>query len=128
VLSERFASLLASEGEPLLMYHGWPQNWWLWRKQIPFFAKHFRVIAADIRGFGWSEVSDDGYMKDELAEDFQNNSIDFTGSAFFQKVYFKEYDQVSPVSLIHINRTPSDKPGSISASSWLESSARPWPP
>ncbi len=60
----------AGEGEPLIMYHGWPQHWWMWRKQIPFFAKHYRVIVPDIRGFGWSDATPDGYLKDDLAEDF----------------------------------------------------------
>ncbi len=60
----------AGEGEPLIMYHGWPQHWWMWRKQIPFFAKHYRVIVPDIRGFGWSDATPGGYLKDDLAEDF----------------------------------------------------------
>ena len=59
----------AGEGEPLLMLHGWPQHWYMWKKQIPFFAKHYRVIAADIRGFGWSDAPSKGYLKDELADD-----------------------------------------------------------
>jgi pimeloyl-ACP methyl ester carboxylesterase len=60
----------AGRGEPLVMLHGWPQNWWMWRKQIPLFARHFRVIVPDLRGFGWSEATERGYLKDELAEDF----------------------------------------------------------
>ncbi|MFN0173868.1 MAG: alpha/beta fold hydrolase [Saprospiraceae bacterium] len=60
----------AGQGEPLIMYHGWPQHWWMWRKQIPFFARNFRVIVPDIRGFGWSEATAGGYLKDELADDF----------------------------------------------------------
>ncbi|HMS66100.1 MAG TPA: alpha/beta hydrolase [Ignavibacteria bacterium] len=59
----------AGEGEPIIMYHGWPQHWYMWKKQIPFFAKHFKVIAADIRGFGWSDAPEKGYTKDELADD-----------------------------------------------------------
>src|SRR5437868_11398757 len=38
----------AGEGEPLFMYHGWPQHWWMWHQQIPFFAKRFRVIVPDM--------------------------------------------------------------------------------
>src|SRR5437764_561580 len=59
----------AGAGEPLFMYHGWPQSWWMWRKQIPFFAKKFHVIAVDLRGFGWSEVTKRGYLKEQLADD-----------------------------------------------------------
>ena len=52
--------------------------------------------------------------KAELGEDFQNNAIDFTGSAFFQKVYFKEYDQYGGkpygaiVGLYEFDHTPED--------------------
>ena len=52
--------------------------------------------------------------KEELAKDFQDNSIDFTGSAFFNKVYFKEYDQYggkpygSIVGLYQFEHTPGD--------------------
>ncbi|MEO8146359.1 MAG: alpha/beta hydrolase [Bacteroidia bacterium] len=59
----------AGQGEPLIMLHGWPQHWWMWHKQIPFFAKHYRVIVPDLRGFGWSDVTESGYLKDELADD-----------------------------------------------------------
>ncbi|MGB4849741.1 MAG: alpha/beta hydrolase [Saprospiraceae bacterium] len=61
----------AGSGEPLIMYHGWPQNWWMWRNQIPLFAKYFHVIVPDMRGFGWSEVTDHGYLKDDLSKDFE---------------------------------------------------------
>lgn len=52
--------------------------------------------------------------KEELGEDFNNNSIDFTGSAFFQKVYFKEYDQYGGkpygaiIGLYEFEHTPTD--------------------
>ena len=59
----------SGEGEPLLMLHGWPQHWYMWKKQIPFFAKNFKVVVPDIRGFGWSDAPDKGYTKDELADD-----------------------------------------------------------
>jgi pimeloyl-ACP methyl ester carboxylesterase len=59
----------AGEGEPLFMLHGWPQHWWMWRKQIPFFAKRFHVVAPDMRGFGWTEATPNGYLKDDLAAD-----------------------------------------------------------
>ncbi len=59
----------AGSGEPLIMCHGWPQHWWMWRKQIPFFAEHFKVIVPDIRGFGWSDAPASGYLKENLAED-----------------------------------------------------------
>ena len=60
---------LAGEGPPVLMLHGWPQHWYLWRDVIPTVAPHARLIAPDFRGFGWSEVPKDGYEKDQLKRD-----------------------------------------------------------
>lgn len=60
----------AGEGEPLVLLHGWPQNWWCWRRMIPALAESgFRVIAPDMRGYGWSERVRDGFEKEELARD-----------------------------------------------------------
>jgi pimeloyl-ACP methyl ester carboxylesterase len=60
---------LAGEGPPVLMLHGWPQHWFLWRDVIPVVAPHARVIAPDFRGFGWSEVPKGGYDKSQLKRD-----------------------------------------------------------
>ena len=56
-------------GPPVLLVHGWPQHWWAWRSLMPLLAADFRVMALDLRGFGWSEVTPRGYRKDELADD-----------------------------------------------------------
>ena len=60
---------LAGEGPPVLLMHGWPQHWYLWRKVIPRLAPHARVIAPDFRGFGWSDVPSSGYEMDQLKRD-----------------------------------------------------------
>jgi pimeloyl-ACP methyl ester carboxylesterase len=60
---------LAGEGPPVLLMHGWPQHWFMWRDVIPLVAPHARVIAPDFRGFGWSEVPERGYEKDQLKRD-----------------------------------------------------------
>lgn len=59
----------AGEGEPLVLLHGWPQHWFMWRAQIPALARRYRVICPDLRGFGWSEAPARGYDKDQLAAD-----------------------------------------------------------
>ena len=65
----RFHVAEAGEGEPLVLLHGWPQHWYLWRDVIPVLARRFRVICPDLRGFGWSEAPPDGYDKEGLATD-----------------------------------------------------------
>lgn len=40
----------------VLLVHGWPQHWFAWRRVIEAqVASGARVIAPDLRGFGWSE-------------------------------------------------------------------------
>ena len=60
---------LAGDGPPVVLLHGWPQHWYLWRDVIPLVAPHARVIAPDLRGFGWTEVPEEGYDKLQLARD-----------------------------------------------------------
>lgn len=60
---------LAGEGSPVLLMHGWPQHWYLWRDVIPLVAPHARVIAPDLRGFGWSDAPRTGYEMDGLKRD-----------------------------------------------------------
>ena len=60
---------LAGEGPPVVLLHGWPQHWFLWRDVIPLLAPHARVIAPDFRGFGWSDAPASGYGKDQLKRD-----------------------------------------------------------
>ena len=59
----------AGQGEPLVLLHGGPQHWYMWRHQIAPLAKQYRVICPDLRGFGWSDAPRDGYEKEQLAAD-----------------------------------------------------------
>jgi pimeloyl-ACP methyl ester carboxylesterase len=63
------AELGDPDGPAVLLLHGWPQHWWSWRLLMPLLADRYRVLAMDLRGFGWSEATARGYRKDELAED-----------------------------------------------------------
>jgi pimeloyl-ACP methyl ester carboxylesterase len=59
----------AGHGPPVVLLHGWPQHWYLWRDVIPLVAPHARVIAPDFRGFGWTDVPAQGYEKHQLMRD-----------------------------------------------------------
>jgi pimeloyl-ACP methyl ester carboxylesterase len=48
----------------VLLLHGYPQHWYVWRRLIPELARTHWVICPDYRGFGWSEVPPDGYDKE----------------------------------------------------------------
>lgn len=62
----------AGSGPPLVLLHGWPQHWWMWRKLIGPLAEADggrRVICPDMRGFGWSDAPPGGYDPEVLAND-----------------------------------------------------------
>lgn len=59
-----------ADGPPLLLLHGWPQTWFMWRDVIPPLAEAgFRVIAADLTGLGDSSCPGGGYDKLTVARD-----------------------------------------------------------
>lgn len=43
------------EGPLLILLHGFPEFWYSWHYQIPALAKHFTVVAPDMRGYNESE-------------------------------------------------------------------------
>ena len=59
----------AGAGPPLILLHGWPQHWWCWRHLIPRLAERHRVLAPDLRGWGWSAAPPGDYAKSTFAAD-----------------------------------------------------------
>jgi pimeloyl-ACP methyl ester carboxylesterase len=60
----------AGSGEDVVLcLHGWPQHWYEWRHLLPALADRHRVLALDLRGFGWSDAPRRGYEKENLADD-----------------------------------------------------------
>ncbi len=55
-------------GTPILLVHGFPESWWAFHKLIPLLARHHRVIAVDLPGFGDSGTTADGYTSTTMAE------------------------------------------------------------
>ena len=56
-------------GPALVLLHGFPQDWFEWRRLMPRLAESFTVIAIDLRGVGGSAAPSDGYAAADLAED-----------------------------------------------------------
>ncbi|MEV0350101.1 alpha/beta hydrolase [Nonomuraea sp. NPDC050680] len=56
-------------GPTLVLLHGYPQTWYTWREILPELAKHYTVIAPDLRGAGKSDAPANGYDKKTLAAD-----------------------------------------------------------
>jgi pimeloyl-ACP methyl ester carboxylesterase len=62
-------AVIGGDGPPLLLVHGWPENWYAWRLLMPALARDFEVIAVDQRGMGLTEKPRDGYDAGTLAGD-----------------------------------------------------------
>ena len=50
---------VAGEGVPLVLIHGWAQDMSIWDGQVREFARHYRVIRYDRRGYGGSTGDSD---------------------------------------------------------------------
>ncbi|MEO0408036.1 MAG: alpha/beta hydrolase [Cyanobacteria bacterium P01_A01_bin.135] len=59
------------EGPLMLMLHGFPEFWYSWRHQIPEFARRYKVVALDMRGYNESEKPPgvEAYRPSEVAKD-----------------------------------------------------------
>jgi len=68
----RLRVVVEGEGPLVILVHGWPQMWYLWRHQIdPIVNAGYRVAVPDMRGFGASEAPTeiDAYDVRTLAAD-----------------------------------------------------------
>ena len=64
--------VVGGQGPAIVLVHGWPYTWALWRKLMPLLAASgYTVIASDLRGCGDSDKPDTGYAKTEVAEDIR---------------------------------------------------------
>jgi pimeloyl-ACP methyl ester carboxylesterase len=61
------------EGPLMIMLHGFPEFWYSWRHQIPEFAKDFKVVALDLRGYNDSDKPKEqsAYVMNEFIRDVE---------------------------------------------------------
>jgi pimeloyl-ACP methyl ester carboxylesterase len=59
----------SGRGDPVVLLHGWPQHWYVWRDVIPQVAPHGHVVCPDLRGFGWTDAPNRGYDLETMARD-----------------------------------------------------------
>jgi pimeloyl-ACP methyl ester carboxylesterase len=62
-------AVVGGDGPPLLLVHGWPENWYAWRFLMPTLARDFTVVAVDQRGIGLTATPNAGYDSATLADD-----------------------------------------------------------
>ena len=79
----RLHYVTAGKGPAIVLLHGWPQTWFMWRKILPGLSERYRVIAPDLRGLGDSSRPDSGYDKKTVAHDIWRLVHDVLGEQHF---------------------------------------------
>jgi pimeloyl-ACP methyl ester carboxylesterase len=114
-------AVIGGDGPPLLLVHGWPENWYAWRMAMPALARDFEVIAVDQRGIGKTDKPLDGYDSATLANDLAA-LMDALGHQRFAAVghdvgHFISYalaadhpDRVDRVALLEVPGPPGALP------------------
>lgn len=85
----------AGEGDPVVLIHGWPQTWYMWRGVIPVLAESFRVIAIDMRGLGDSSIPETGYDTTTVSNDIWRLMSETLG---YEKFFVGAHDWGGPVA------------------------------
>jgi pimeloyl-ACP methyl ester carboxylesterase len=65
----RLHYLIAGEGDPVVLLHGYAETSHMWLPLIEKLSGKHTVIAPDLRGFGESSAPADGYTKAAMAQD-----------------------------------------------------------
>jgi pimeloyl-ACP methyl ester carboxylesterase len=91
----RLHYVTAGEGDAVVLLHGWPQTWHMWRDVIPGLAARYRIIAPDLRGLGDSSRPVTGYDKKTIAEDVWRLAHDVLGE---EKLFVVGHDWGGPTA------------------------------
>lgn len=91
----RLHYVTAGEGPAVLLIHGWPQTWYMWRAVMPALAQRFRVIAPDLRGLGDSSRPETGYDKKTVSNDLWRLVHDVLGE---RSLFVVGHDWGGPVA------------------------------
>lgn len=90
---------VGGRGEPLLLLHGYPQNYYMWHRICDRLAENFTVVMSDLRGYGDSSkpsVSEDhySYCKRVMAQD----QVEVMSSLGYDQFYLVGHDRGARVA------------------------------
>ena len=87
--------VVAGQGPAVVLIHGWPQTWYMWRDIIRGLAHRYRVIVPNLRGLGDSSRPVGGYDKKTMANDIWRLAHDVLGE---QRLFVAGHDWGGPVA------------------------------
>ena len=99
----------AGEGPPLVLIHGFPQDWSEYQAILPRLAQKFTVIAVDLRGIGGSAPTVGGYDAANMAEDVYQ----LLAVLKLQRVYVVGHDIGGMVAYALLRRHPQALRGAM---------------
>lgn len=90
------SGLAHPKSEVILLLHGWPTSAYLYRKMMEPLAKHYRVIAIDLPGFGKSDKNPDA----SYSFKYHSNIIQsFLDKLKIEKVHLVVHDLGGPIGM-----------------------------
>jgi pimeloyl-ACP methyl ester carboxylesterase len=104
------------QGPPLILIHGFPQDWFEYHAIMPRLAKRFTVIATDLRGVSGSTSTQGSYDAANMAEDVYQLVLTLK----LERLYIVGHDIGGMVAYAFLRRYPEHPRGddSRSSNSW----------
>lgn len=89
----------AGNGFPLLLLHGYPQNYFMWHKIAPLLAENFTVIATDLRGYGDSfKMQSDDHYNNHSKRNMARDQVEVMEKLGYQEFYLVGHDRGARVA------------------------------
>jgi pimeloyl-ACP methyl ester carboxylesterase len=92
----------AGRGEPVILWHGFLETWYHWRKIIPILAEDYTVVAFDMRGYGDSDKPSKAVDLQTLVDDCRG-LVEHLG---FQELHLVAHDMGAPPALLSAGQHP----------------------
>jgi pimeloyl-ACP methyl ester carboxylesterase len=96
--------VIGGKGDPVLLWHGFLETWYCWRKVMPALAERYTVIVPDMRGYGDSSKPEQGYDAQTLAEDFRQ----LVHQLGFKQIHLVAHDMGAPPALLYAGKYPDE--------------------
>jgi pimeloyl-ACP methyl ester carboxylesterase len=97
------------KGPPVILIHGFPQDWFEYHAIMPRLAKQFTVIAVDLRGVGGSTTTAGGYDAANMAEDVHQ----LVSALKLERFYIAGHDIGGMVAYAFVRRYPEVTRGAM---------------
>ncbi|WP_374444348.1 alpha/beta fold hydrolase [Stella sp.] len=109
--------VVGGSGPPMLLLHGHPQTHAMWHRVAPLLARHFTVVASDLRGYGdsakpASDATHLAYSKRAMAQD----QVELMAGLGFDRFALVGHDRGGRVG----HRLCLDHPGRVSTFAALD--------